>query len=476
MSRHTILEFKFNENITDQNRKMYIHTELWKGIFATKATQKPYSNQFSVEYFNDSEYDQSYGFLGDKDKFLLQKVYANDFKEQFEDYLNTYYPWQYTYSFLSKEKMKMLAISIVIAIGIIVFILLFSFFQNRKFNHPYFNYLFPMVLIGFHIINLTWIYSYLTEMNSKVSWGGNISFSLFIGLLAMFSATLLYFLEKIFIKTNFNFSFQLILKIVFTFIALHLPLFISFYLLDKNIALKDVQFLEFYFPWFIISIFLALGRGLLIYLNHISESLVNEKDVELSRLKEVNTQSELKLLQSHINPHFLYNALNSIAGLAYKSPDKTEKMALSLSNLFRYSINKKGQQLSTVKEEVLMVQNYLEIEKIRFGERLQFNLEVDETLENEEIPMYILQPLVENAIKHGISQIRGEGLLILEIKKEAENLLIRVIDNGPDFSTGLVSGHGLQTVYDLLRLSYGDKASLRWENAPVKHISILIPK
>ena len=82
--------------------------------------------------------------------------------------------------------------------------------------------------------------------------------------------------------------------------------------------------------------------------------------------------------------------------------------------------------------------------------------------------------MVENAIKHGISKIRGEGHISLEINKSLEILSITISDNGPDFPKGLVSGHGLQTVYDLLRLSYGDKASLKWENTPKKEITISI--
>jgi sensor histidine kinase YesM len=276
-------------------------------------------------------------------------------------------------------------------------------------------------------------------------------------------------LEKRLVSDKVSFGYQLVFKLALTFLLLNLPL-IAVIILKNSNSENHIEI----FPFLYLVIGLTLGRGLLIYLNHFSDSLVKERDIELSRLKEVNAQSELKLLQSHINPHFLYNALNSIAGLAHNNPDKTEKMALSLSNLFRYSINKKGQKMSTVKEEVLMVQNYLEIEKIRFGERLKFTLHVDEALENSQIPMYILQPLVENAIKHGISEIRGEGLITLEIKKELEAIVITVSDNGPDFPEGLVSGHGLQTIYDLLRLSYGDKASLKWQNTPKKQISILI--
>lgn len=472
-SKYSFLNFEFNEETTDEKRKMSIQQELLKALFLTN-NMKQFFHEFPVQAFNNIN-NLDYGYLSDYDKFLLQKVYADDFKQQFKDYLYTYYPWRYAYSFLSNEKMKMLAISIVTAIGIIVFILIFSFFQHRKFKHTYLNYLFPIGLIGFHIINLTWIYDYLTVLNSSITWGGSISFGfVYIGLLAIISATLLYFLERIFIKISFDFSSQLTLKIAFTFIALHLPLLISLYLTDVNITIKDVKFLESYFPWFIISIFLALGRGILIYLNHFSESLVKQKDLELSHLREVNAQSELKLLQSHINPHFLYNALNSIAGLAHDDAVKTEKMALSLSDLFRYSINKKGEKMSTVSEEVTLVENYLEIEKIRFGERLVFTLTVDDAVKDEKIPMFMLQPLVENSIKHGVSKIGGEAKVGLSIKKENEELLIGVHDNGPGFPEGLVSGHGLQTVYDLLRLSYGKNASLRWENSPKKQIVISI--
>lgn len=210
------------------------------------------------------------------------------------------------------------------------------------------------------------------------------------------------------------------------------------------------------------------------YLDHLSDSLVKQKDVELSQLQEAKAQSELKLLQSHINPHFLYNALNSIAGLAHDDADKTEEMALSLSDLFRYSLNKKGEKMSTVQEEVRLVENYLDIEQIRFGERLNFTLSVDDTIKNEEIPMFLLQPLVENAVKHGVSKISGAAEINLVIKKEGGHLKIIVQDNGPDFPKGLVSGHGLQTVYDLLRLSYDDQAELSWENSPQKQIVITI--
>jgi LytS/YehU family sensor histidine kinase len=159
----------------------------------------------------------------------------------------------------------------------------------------------------------------------------------------------------------------------------------------------------------------------------------------------------------------------------HESTSKAEDMMLSLSDLFRYSINRKGKKLSTIADEVEMVENYLKIEKIRFEERLKFTIDVNNTLLEREIPMYILQPLIENAVKHGISNIKDSGEIHLKIKEEKNNLVISVSDNGVAFPEDMYSGYGLQSIYDLLRLSYGDKASLNWTNTPKKSITILIP-
>jgi len=101
---------------------------------------------------------------------------------------------------------------------------------------------------------------------------------------------------------------------------------------------------------------------------------------------------------------------------------------------------------------------------------------VDPDLEKHEIPLFLIQPLVENAVKHGISKNEDGGSIGLKISKEQNEIKISVSDNGPDFPEGLVSGHGLQTVFDLLSLTFGDKASLNWTNTPKKMIIITIPE
>jgi sensor histidine kinase YesM len=152
---------------------------------------------------------------------------------------------------------------------------------------------------------------------------------------------------------------------------------------------------------------LATIRSLISYFIFKERNLIIENEAKLSNLRELKAKAELKSLQSQINPHFLYNSLNSIASLAPIDAAKTQQMAHSLSDLFKYSINRKGKKTSTVKDEIEMVKSYLEIEKIRFGDRLQFDIDVDKDIEDYEIPLFLIQPLVENAVKHGISQNEG---------------------------------------------------------------------
>ncbi|SHG55982.1 Histidine kinase [Salegentibacter echinorum] len=409
-------------------------------------------------------------FIRDRDKFLLQKLYSDDFLEQFEDYLYANYPWRYAYSFLHKKSMDLLAIGVVSLLGLVVFLLLFSFFQNKKFKYSYLNYFLPVLLIWAHLANLHWIYNYLTDFDSFISWWNSVLFMMTaIPLFALLTSFIMWATDKFLVKKQINFSSQLLQKVLFTFIAFIAPLILIFFFNGH----RD-EGIDFFLPGLFLWIALSVGRGFLIYLNHFSENLIKQKDLEMSKLKEVNSQAQVKLLQSQINPHFLYNALNSIASLAHKNADKTEKMALSLSDLFKYTINRKGRKDSTIGDEVEMVNNYLEVEQIRFGDRLNFTLNVDKSLENTRIPMFLIQPLIENSVKHGISKLEDSGQISLIIQKEEVGFSITVEDNGPNFQESLVSGHGLQTVFDLLRLTYSNKASISWKNAPTKHIKISI--
>ncbi len=202
---------------------------------------------------------------------------------------------------------------------------------------------------------------------------------------------------------------------------------------------------------------------------------LREKELDLAKAKQLITQAELQTLQSKINPHFLYNALNSIASLIREDADKAEDMTLKLSRLFRYSINSPQENMALVTEEIEIVNTYLDIEKIRFGDRLNFITDINESVKNSRIPRFLLQPLVENALKHGLNNMASKGELKITIDKDNENIIISIADNGKPFPAELNMGYGLQSTYDKLTLLYGENYQVQIINAPEKQIKIIIP-
>lgn len=227
------------------------------------------------------------------------------------------------------------------------------------------------------------------------------------------------------------------------------------------------------------TVVITLIIGTLILLYHFqriaSETVLKEKEVDLIKLNQLKTQAELQALQAKINPHFLYNSLNSIVSLIHEDANKAEDMTLKLSKLFRYSINTMEENFSTIREELEILNAYLDIEKVRFGNRINFDLEVDDELLEKQIPRFLLQPLVENALKHGLKDVIDHGILGVKIIQIANKLEIVVFDNGSPFPEELVAGYGLQSTFDKLKLLYKDDQDLQINNKPEKNIKITIP-
>ena len=147
-------------------------------------------------------------------------------------------------------------------------------------------------------------------------------------------------------------------------------------------------------------------------------------------------------------------------------------MALSLSKLFRYSINKEQSDWSSLAEEMEMVRIYLDIEKVRFDDRLDFTIELPDELKTEKIPRFIIQPLVENAIKHGVLKVVEKGEVHVSVRKKDKWMEITVHDNGPNFPKELEPGFGLQSIYDKLEILYPNRFELHYINVPSKSILI----
>lgn len=190
----------------------------------------------------------------------------------------------------------------------------------------------------------------------------------------------------------------------------------------------------------------------------------NELTVKLyeSQLKE--KEAELLALQSHINPHFLYNTLNSIFWMAEKAKVKPiAKMAVSLSKLFKLTLNN-GSHITLVKNEIEQVKSYLQIQNIRFDNKIEYSIDIDPFILDEKIIKLLLQPLVENAVQHGLEQQNGQGKIIIKGIKEEEKMIFEVIDNGIGFNSEEFfwenQGYALKNINERIGLYYGTEFGL----------------
>ena len=201
----------------------------------------------------------------------------------------------------------------------------------------------------------------------------------------------------------------------------------------------------------------------------------NEQELRLSA-----SRSELKALRAQINPHFLFNALNAIAGLIHKQPARAEETVEELAEVFRYTLKRSEKELVRLEEELDFVRAYLDVEKARFGDRLSVQLDVDDDAKGEMIPTMAVQTLVENAIKHGVSAIRGMGIIEIRAKRQGDCLCLSVLDNGPgpvaapqtDAPPEDGSGYGLRNLASRLKAHYGPLGSLSIRRDPGDRITV----
>lgn len=174
--------------------------------------------------------------------------------------------------------------------------------------------------------------------------------------------------------------------------------------------------------------------------------------------------TEGKMLRTQMNPHFVFNALNGIRGLIHESPEKAESAITKLSKLLRNSLLADRQNLISINEEMETVKDYLALEKIRYEERLDWEIQVSEEAKNAQIPPMILQTLVENSIKHGISKSLKGGKIDIILEKEEDFILARVINPGKLNPTDKADqGFGTEITKQRLGLIYGPTAQLKLE-------------
>ena len=206
--------------------------------------------------------------------------------------------------------------------------------------------------------------------------------------------------------------------------------------------------------------------------SHVLENLrLQERKLEQEqRTRELSlhaSRSELKALRAQINPHFLFNALNSIAGLIHRDPAVADRTIEQLADVFRYALRGGESEWAMLDDEMEFVRSYLEVERARFGDRLRTDVRIDATARGARIPTMIVQTLVENAVKHGVSALRGPASVVVDACAEGDRLVVSVMDNGPGFdmrdlpaSPGARGGYGLLNVRQRLDGYFGADAAL----------------
>jgi len=223
-----------------------------------------------------------------------------------------------------------------------------------------------------------------------------------------------------------------------------------------------ITFLRASIPWRMISAvfyytLLGLGYYLLITYNDLQIRLKEE-----SRLIELLKESELNMLKAQINPHFLFNSLNSVSSLTITNPAAAQEMVIRLSEFLRYTVNSDFHRFVPLKSEIENIGRYLEIEKVRFGEKLEFVNDFGDECKDFMMPAMILQPLFENAIKHGVYESTGVIRIETTCKEEEKYIVVHMKNNfDPGAPLRKGAGVGLKNIRERLRLLYHQSDLLR---------------
>lgn len=380
-----------------------------------------------------------------------------------------------------------------------------DFFANTNFLSKAlsFFYLYPLghvfwiILLIFFVRGCVFLLNLLTNQRTKaiitisalsaifIFMGYLVAneFSPLVAFIQLVIVAVVYYLHQLWQKKNFGFWTREILKF-YTIILVPVIIGLGLGLLQL-FGEKENSFMAY------LSINL-LGMGLIIYsllagiplaianfINNLIDYNQQKKDallrLELEKKTNDYKAAEVDSLMSRINPHFLFNGLNSIASLANTDGKKAEAMALQLAEFYKYASNRENKIYATVQEELALLDQYLKVEKMRFGDMIVVHSEVDENTQSLYVPYMLLQPLLENAIKYGYDSATGKTEISLQIKQSGTHLVIQVFDSGRPFDDSLQQGFGIHSINRKLEILYGHDYELQFINGPQKHVFLQLP-
>lgn len=304
---------------------------------------------------------------------------------------------------------------------------------------------------------------------------------------ALLSPLVFYFSRKLPIEIKISITgflgrvfIHLIVSLIFSMISLYLGNLIAY-------QWQGEEYCKGCLDWHMLLDPFLLHRGIIIYwgIVFVGKGLeyfrgFNNEKLRVAQLSSKLSEAQLGALKMQIHPHFLFNTLNSIVGLIQEDKDSAELMTTKLSDFLRMTLQNAGEPMVTLKEEFYFLKTYLDIEKVRFQERLVTEFVYDEIILIAKIPNLILQPLVENSIKHGIANKKENGKIEISALTMENRLILKVTDNGnpaekrADVFLISSGGLGLKNTEARLRQIYGENFSFSIAKDPEKGTCVTI--
>ncbi|QHI37071.1 Sensor histidine kinase YehU [Kordia antarctica] len=305
----------------------------------------------------------------------------------------------------------------------------------------------------------------------------------FEGLIFMFLAITLTTLFRNYLKRidfianqnskNYGKAFVAYALIVLTFIVILIVSahYMFIYINEKS---AEISTLEIFLTGLNVSVFIFLWT--IFYVGVKSLARLRKNKIDRLKLETALKDSQLNTLKGQLNPHFMFNSLNNIRGLMLEDVEKSREMLTRLSDMLRYSLNMDKVDAIQIEQELEIVDNYVALSKIQLEDRLQYSKQVDANLLQIKIPPMVLQMLVENAIKHGISNQKNGGKITLIVTDNNEKIILQVNNTGTLQTDTDSTRIGLNNIKKRLELLYGNEASFTLKEVENEvHAIIQIP-